>query len=241
MFWVFVVGLGIVIPLFIQTLAVSHRIAHTPIAPLLVLAGGLALRFVIVYAGQVQPLGKGVSRTCHTSSHRGRQLRTSNPYLAGIGLGLVLLAAFVFVGRGLGASGAVSAAVTAVLHAVAPDHAHSLEWLSGRLVGGDASPLKDWLVIEVVGVVLGGFLGALWSGRFKATVEKGPRISVRGRLACALAGGALMGIAAGLARGCTSGQALSGGALLDTGSWAFMMMVFAGGYAFATFMRWQWR
>lgn len=51
-FWVFVVGLGIVIPLFIQTLAVSHRVAHTPIAPLLVLAGGLALRFVVVYAGQ---------------------------------------------------------------------------------------------------------------------------------------------------------------------------------------------
>ncbi len=51
-FWVFVVGLGIVIPLFIQSLAVRHRIAHTPLAPILVVAGGLALRFVIVAAGQ---------------------------------------------------------------------------------------------------------------------------------------------------------------------------------------------
>ena len=51
-FWVVVVGLGIVVPLFIQSLAVTHRIAHTPVAPLLVLLGGLALRFVIVYAGQ---------------------------------------------------------------------------------------------------------------------------------------------------------------------------------------------
>ncbi|MBP1634027.1 MAG: Molybdopterin oxidoreductase, Psr/Psh family, PsrC-like rane anchor subunit, partial [Acidobacteria bacterium] len=51
-FWVFVVGLGIVLPLVVQSLAVAHRIAHTPVAPLLVLAGGLALRFVIVYAGQ---------------------------------------------------------------------------------------------------------------------------------------------------------------------------------------------
>jgi protein NrfD len=51
-FWVVVVGLGIVMPLLIQSLAVSHRIIHTPIAPLLVLAGGLALRFVFVYAGQ---------------------------------------------------------------------------------------------------------------------------------------------------------------------------------------------
>ena len=51
-FWVFVVGLGVAVPLFIQLLAVNHRIRHTPVAPLLVLAGGLALRFVIVSAGQ---------------------------------------------------------------------------------------------------------------------------------------------------------------------------------------------
>jgi formate-dependent nitrite reductase membrane component NrfD len=51
-FWVGVVGLGIVLPLVIQSLAVTHRVAHLPIAPLLVLMGGLALRFVIVSAGQ---------------------------------------------------------------------------------------------------------------------------------------------------------------------------------------------
>jgi formate-dependent nitrite reductase membrane component NrfD len=51
-FWVFVVGIGIVIPLLIQVLAVGHRIAHTPVAPLLVMGGGLLLRFVFVYAGQ---------------------------------------------------------------------------------------------------------------------------------------------------------------------------------------------
>ena len=56
-FWVGVVGLGIAVPLFIQSLAVSHRIRHTPVAPLLVLAGGLLLRFVIVYAGQVSRWG----------------------------------------------------------------------------------------------------------------------------------------------------------------------------------------
>jgi protein NrfD len=52
-FWVFVIGIGIVIPLIIQLLAVNHKIAHTPIAPILVIAGGLALRFVIVNAGQL--------------------------------------------------------------------------------------------------------------------------------------------------------------------------------------------
>jgi formate-dependent nitrite reductase membrane component NrfD len=51
-FWVFVVGNGIIIPLIIQLLAVNHKIKHTPIAPIMVIIGGLILRFVIVSAGQ---------------------------------------------------------------------------------------------------------------------------------------------------------------------------------------------
>jgi formate-dependent nitrite reductase membrane component NrfD len=51
-FWVGVVGLGLLVPLVIQSLAIAHRVTHTAVAPLLVLAGGLALRFVFVYAGQ---------------------------------------------------------------------------------------------------------------------------------------------------------------------------------------------
>jgi protein NrfD len=51
-FWVFVIGMGIIIPLIIQLLAVNHKIQHTPIAPIMVIGGGLILRFVIVYAGQ---------------------------------------------------------------------------------------------------------------------------------------------------------------------------------------------
>lgn len=51
-FWVFVIGIGMVIPLFIQLLAVNHKIKHTPVAPIMVLAGGVILRFVFVYAGE---------------------------------------------------------------------------------------------------------------------------------------------------------------------------------------------
>ncbi len=51
-FWVLVIGLGIVVPLVVQVLAVNHKVKHTPVAPILVLLGGLTLRFVIVYAGQ---------------------------------------------------------------------------------------------------------------------------------------------------------------------------------------------
>lgn len=51
-FWVFVVGMGVIIPLIIQLLAVNHKIKHTPIAPIMVIVGGLILRFIIVQAGQ---------------------------------------------------------------------------------------------------------------------------------------------------------------------------------------------
>jgi len=72
-------------------------------------------------------------------------------------------------------------------------------------------------------------------------VEKGPRVSRRARLLMAFFGGSLMAVGAAFAGGCTSGQALTGGALLNLGSWAFMLMVFAGAYAVATFVKWQWR
>jgi len=51
-FWVLVIGMGIVVPLIVQLLAVNHKVKHSAVAPILVLIGGLTLRFVIVYAGQ---------------------------------------------------------------------------------------------------------------------------------------------------------------------------------------------
>lgn len=52
-FWVFVVALGMLVPLIIQLNAVNHRVQHTALAPIMVITGGLILRFVIVYAGQL--------------------------------------------------------------------------------------------------------------------------------------------------------------------------------------------
>jgi hypothetical protein len=164
-----------------------------------------------------------------------------NPYLAGIGLGLVLLAAFVVAGRGLGASGAFNSILAWGIGAVAPEHAKSNEFIAGYLGDGGSSPLKSWLLFEVVGVFAGALVSGLLAGRAAVTTERGPRASMRARLAMAFAGGVLMAFGAALARGCTSGQALTGGALLNLGSWAFMMMVFAGAYAVAYFVRWQWR
>jgi hypothetical protein len=164
-----------------------------------------------------------------------------NPYLAGMGLGLVLLAAFVIMGRGLGASGAFSSTMSWLVNAIAPGHAQANEYFQSYLGDGSTHPLKAWLVFEVIGVATGALLSGLLAGRVHITVEKGPRASTAARLLCAFAGGMLMAFGAHLARGCTSGQALTGGALLNVGSWAFMIMVFVGGYAAAWFMRWQWR
>ena len=164
----------------------------------------------------------------------------SNPYLAGLGLGLVLLAAFVLVGRGLGASGGFNAVVAAGVNSAAPSHAQGLEWLEGYLVPG-TNPLKEWLLFEVIGVAAGALLSGILARRVRIGVERGPRVSTPLRLGMAFTGGVLMAIGAAFARGCTSGQALTGGSLLNVGSWVFMMMVFAGAYGLAAAVRWQWR
>jgi formate-dependent nitrite reductase membrane component NrfD len=51
-FWVFVVGMGILLPLVLQTLELDNRIQHTLAPAMLVVFGGLALRFILVFAGQ---------------------------------------------------------------------------------------------------------------------------------------------------------------------------------------------
>jgi len=162
-----------------------------------------------------------------------------NPYVAGVILGLVLLAAYLVAGNGLGATALPKRSLALLGNQVAPEWTAQNTVLKSYVADG-ASPLRNWLVVEVIGVILGGFLGALSAGRLARKVEKGPNISVRGRLTYAMAGGVIMGFAASLARGCTSGQALSGGAGLGTGSWIFMLMVFAGGYSVAHLVRRQW-
>ena len=175
------------------------------------------------------------------SHHEMKPKPYMNPYIAGFGLGLVLLAAFVIAGRGLGASGAISSTISAAVDAVAPSHAQANAYYSGYVGEGLGNPLKDWLVFEVLGILAGGFFSGVLAGRVKGQIDKGPRISNWGRLSFAVLGGMMMGFGAKLARGCTSGQALTGGALLNLGSWAFMLSVFAGGYMVAYFIRRQWQ
>ncbi len=164
----------------------------------------------------------------------------SNPFVAGVGLGLTLLAAFVIMGRGLGASGGYTSIVSSAVDLAAPQHARNNGMYMEYLDNFGRSPLSDWVVFEIFGVLIGGFVSGLLSGRLKSEVVKGPRISTRGRLIFAFCGGMLMGFAAKIARGCTSGLALTGGAMLSAGGWVFMISLFIGAFAMAYFVRRQW-
>lgn len=164
----------------------------------------------------------------------------ADPYMAGVGLGLVLLAAFVITGRGLGASGAFGASAAGITHAIAPAKADGSAYFA-RYLSTPGGPWHEWLVFEIAGVLIGGYLSARFAGRARREIERGAGVSPAGRLAIAFSGGTAMGFGAVLARGCTSGQALTGGALLSVGSWAFIGAAFAAAYVIAPMVRWSWR
>ncbi|MGA7990546.1 MAG: YeeE/YedE thiosulfate transporter family protein, partial [Thermoanaerobaculia bacterium] len=115
-----------------------------------------------------------------------------NPYVAGVVLGLVLLGSFLVMGFGLGSSGGVTRAAVFAAHLVAPKAVETNAYFS-QYFGPGKHVLEDWLVFEVLGVFLGGVLGAYSAGRLKVGVDKGPRATTAGRLALAVLGGVAMG------------------------------------------------
>lgn len=163
-----------------------------------------------------------------------------NPYLGGMLLGLVLLAANFIAGRGLGASGAIKSVVVATTQAVAPGYTADTKYFKEYHEEHSGPPLKNWLVFQMLGVVVGGFVSGALAGRLKFKVEHFPGISSRRRLIFALLGGIFFGIGSQLGRGCTSGSALSGLAVLSFGGIITMMGIFGGAYALAWFFRKNW-
>jgi len=163
-----------------------------------------------------------------------------NPYLGGTLLGVLLFLSFFVTSHGLGASGGVNRIAVAVEDLIIPEHVDKTPYIA-KMAGGDRDPLAHWLVWEVAGIMLGGFASGLLRGRVKVQTYRGPQISNHSRWVYAFIGGTLMGYGARMARGCTSGQALSGGAVMSVGSWAFMFAVFAGGYGLAWFVRRLWQ
>lgn len=173
-------------------------------------------------------------------AQRGKRDRYWDPYIAGALLGALLFASFFLTGQGIGSSGGVNRILVAVEDLIVPRHVDTTPYLA-EMAGGDRNPLDSWLVWTVAGTLAGGFVSGWLRGRVRLETRHGPQITPRSRWAFAFIGGILMGYGARLARGCTSGQALSGGAVLSAGSWAFMLAVFAGGYLLAWFARRLWQ
>ncbi len=170
----------------------------------------------------------------------GKGNRYMNPYLGGVLLGLVLLATFMISGRGLGASGAIKSFVASGVETVAPSYTESCTFYQEYNKDHTGGPFSNWLVLQLMGVIVGGFISGALAGRLKVKVEHSPKITSKTRLLFAALGGILFGFGSQIGRGCTSGAALSGMAVLSFGGFITMMAIFGTAFALAYFARKLW-
>jgi len=184
-------------------------------------------------------MSQSLAGSAPASLRRADPLAYWNPYLVGFLLGLVLLATYLVTGRGLGATAAFSSVAAwltglfASADHVTANAVHARYWNEG-------APLASWTVFLIGGALIGAWISGAQGRRFRWSVERGPRVTDNQRLMLAFAGGFLAAYGAKIAKGCTSGQALTGGAILNVGSLAFMVSVFAAAYALAWFVRKEW-
>lgn len=162
-----------------------------------------------------------------------------HPYFGGMVLGIILFLAILLTGNGLGSSGGTTRIVAFVEDQIAPAHVDRTPYLL-KMAGGDKNPLDDWIIPVFFGALLGGFTSGTIFGRTKLETTKGPNVSDPTRWLMAFLGGVIFLYGARMARGCTSGQALTGGTTLAAGSWVIMLCIFASAYAVAYFVRKLW-
>ncbi len=163
-----------------------------------------------------------------------------NPYLAGFLLGLVLLTTIYITGRGLGANGGVKSVVATLVKTVAPKHYSNTAYYQQSEAEHPGSPLRSWLFIEVVGVFIGAFFSGVISDRVTLKLEKGKNVRNTTRIIAAIIGGFLFGLGSQFGRGCTSGSALSGMAVMSFGGIITMLAIFGSAYMLAYFFRKLW-
>ena len=94
------------------------------------------------------------------------------PLLAGVLLGMVLLATFVVTGHGLGATGFTTRLTAWVGMHIAPVATNANDYLGGMIEEG--KPLNAWITWQVIGVALGALISAFFAHRiqFKMDGEK---------------------------------------------------------------------
>ena len=162
-----------------------------------------------------------------------------NPYLAGVLLGLIIIAAFFFSGEGIGASGAVKDFVKTTVVDIAPQYAESAHYFKSA-AESEHSPMKTWLIFEIIGVIIGAIISGAFAGRLKLKLEHSPKITSKTRIVFAILGGIMFGIGSQLGRGCTSGAGLSGMAVMSLSGFVVAFAIFGSGYLFAYFFRKLW-
>jgi len=158
---------------------------------------------------------------------------TWSPYVAGILLGIVGILAVVLSNSLLGASGAFENLAGLIGKAIAPLAFNNMYFNFVMPAG------ITWGVILLVGVFFGGMLGAAtskslkWGKKDASNSDKqwkrifGPQTWKRWVLG--FFGAILLEYAAGIAGGCTSGLAISGGMLLVPAAFLFIAGMFASG------------
>jgi uncharacterized membrane protein YedE/YeeE len=159
--------------------------------------------------------------------------KTWNPYAAGALLGLVVAFSEVICGRPLAASGAFDKLAAYLGRALFP---------TSQYYGHIMIPGITWQVWLIVGVLAGSFASSKLSGearlRWLPDTQWQPRFggNRKVRLVIAFWGAVLVQVGAGIAGGCTSGLAISGGAVLAPAAFLFMAGMFASGIPTA----WLW-
>jgi uncharacterized membrane protein YedE/YeeE len=155
--------------------------------------------------------------------------RRWNPYLVGIGIGVLSCVVFAVVNAPIGVTTALSQASGAVASPIvgSEDVKSNPYWKS-------TVPAWDYGTLFLVGIFAGSLLVSLLTRSFR--VETVPAVwrarfgPSRGkRLLAAFAGGIIAIYGARLAGGCTSGHGISGGLQLALSSWVFLLTMFATG------------
>ena len=152
-----------------------------------------------------------------------------SPYAAGALLGIVGILTVTLAGKLLGASGGFENLAGLIGKAAAPTAFSNTDFNFVMPAG------ITYSVILLVGIFFGGMLGSLSSGTFKVrTMDDeqwkkayGPQLWKRWTLL--FIGGVIVEYAAGIAGGCTSGLAISGGMLLAPAAFLFIAGMFASG------------
>ncbi len=159
-----------------------------------------------------------------------------NPYLVGVGIGLLSWAVFAVVNAPIGVTTALSQ-----WSGLAAEPVMGVEGIRANPYWAKNLPKWNYGTFFLVGTFFGALVGAWLSRDFR--LEAVPAVwrerfggSPAKRFAVAFLGGILAMYGARMAGGCTSGNGLSGSMQLAVSGWTFFMTMFITGLATAWLM-----